>query len=122
MSGVDRNTGKPVSGWEHTQLCIQDLATTEIGTRVGRRDYGCNLPDLQDRPGTAAWIGRATVALSGALTKWEKRFKLVSSKLVKAGPDGAFAIAMTGDYYPRGHLGDFSIVETGKSITVRLNG
>ncbi len=120
MSGINRNNGTRVSGWEHTQLCVHDLITTPIGTRVGRRDYGCDLPSLIDRPGTASWIGRATSAIVISLNKWEPRFSLTSAKVIAAGADGHYSLQLTGTYYPRGHLGDKSVAESNKSFIIKL--
>lgn len=73
LTGMDRATGKPLSGDAHLVQSIADILTTPLGTRPMRRDYGCLLPELLDRP-----LGRATrllasVAIAMALARWEPR-------------------------------------------------
>ena len=46
MTGMDRETGKSLSGIEHLRQSIRDILTTPIGSRVMRRDYGSRLFEL----------------------------------------------------------------------------
>ena len=45
-SGVDRWTGRPVSGWAHVVLCLEAIFTTPFGSRVMRRWVGSLIPHL----------------------------------------------------------------------------
>jgi phage baseplate assembly protein W len=40
MQGMNRNTGRKLSGVDHLRQSIVDILTTPIGSRVMRRDYG----------------------------------------------------------------------------------
>ncbi|MBD3768115.1 MAG: GPW/gp25 family protein [Gammaproteobacteria bacterium] len=52
MLGINAQTGKPLSGIDHLRQSISDILTTRVGTRVMRRDYGSQLPELADNPMT----------------------------------------------------------------------
>lgn len=49
MLGMDRNTGKLLSGTDHIRQSIVDILTTPLGTRVMLPEYGSKLFDLVDR-------------------------------------------------------------------------
>jgi phage baseplate assembly protein W len=54
-TGMSRTSGATLSGDEHLAQSCEDIVTTPLGTRVMRRDYGCLLAELIDRP-----LNRAT--------------------------------------------------------------
>jgi len=76
MRGMNRITGKELSGIEHLKQSITDILTTPIGSRVMRRDYGARLFELIDRPIEIGFAVELYMATAEALQKWEKRFKL----------------------------------------------
>lgn len=76
LTGMDRATGKVLSGDAHLAQSIADIITTPLGTRPMRRDYGCLLPELLDRPLTRATRLLASVAIAMALARWEPRITL----------------------------------------------
>jgi len=89
MNGMDRATGKPLSGDDHLRQSIGDILTTPLGSRVMRRDYGSLLFELVDRPLNAATRLLCVVAVAQALALWEPRIS-VNQVLVEA--DGAAGI------------------------------
>lgn len=115
-TGVDRNTGELLTGWAECAQSIAVIMTTAIGALVLARAFGSDCPMLQDRPMTAASIMDHYVAIAEALRKWEPGFRLRRVNVREAGADGYLALEIAGDFYPRGHLGDYSIVETGHSL------
>ncbi len=46
MSGLDRVTGKSISGWELYASRFKNAITTQKGSRVKRRGYGSRYPEL----------------------------------------------------------------------------
>lgn len=76
MIGMDRTTGKSLQGVDHLRQSIADILTTPIGSRVMRRDYGSELPDLLDQPDNGATRVRIYAATATALMRWEPRLKL----------------------------------------------
>lgn len=76
MSGMNNLTGKALSGIDHLRQSIADILTTPIGSRVMRRSYGSELPDLIDQPDNGATRVRIYAASATALMRWEPRLKL----------------------------------------------
>lgn len=109
-TGIDRATGKVLTGWAHTCQSILDIVTTAIGSCVLRRDYGSDGPALVDAPQNKRAIVAHFSAIAEALRKWEPNFRLKKVSAEQLGPDGVAGFAMLGDYYPNGYLGDWSIV------------
>jgi hypothetical protein len=107
-TGFERWTLKPISGWDHCAQSIGVILTTEVGTRVMRRAFGNPALDLQDRNATPRVIMQIYAGIARALRLWEPGFRLQTVRLVSAGEDGRFRFELTGVFYPRGHLGDYS--------------
>jgi len=74
--GRSKATGQLISGTEHLAQSIGDILTTPLGSRVMRRDYGSELPDLIDQPANPATRVRLYGAAATALARWEPRFTL----------------------------------------------
>lgn len=108
MAGISSTTGKPVAGIEHLRQSIRTILSTRTGTRVMRRDFGSDLPRLVDRPMSDVLKLELFAATADALAKWEPRFRLARVELVEATAGGRVTLSLSGLYYPRGHLGDFS--------------
>lgn len=109
--GVDRQTGRPLSGWPHVVQSIGVILSTRLATRMMRRDFGSRSRVLQDAPGNRRTLIEFYAAVADALTKWEPGFRLQTVDLERAGPDGVYVLVMSGLYFPRGHLGDWSLSE-----------
>ena len=111
MPGLDRHTGVELDDFAHVQQSIEDILTTPIGTRVIRRRYGSELYELVDRPIDQFFILRATYAIALALDEWEPRVDVARVSIDEAGPAGKLALRILVNYYPRGHLGDFTLAQ-----------
>lgn len=91
MTGLSRITGRGLSSSsaEHLVQSIGDILTTPLGSRVARRDYGSQLPDLIDRPHNAETRLKIYAATAIALMRWEPRVRLAR---VQLDGEGASAI------------------------------
>lgn len=107
-----------LDGWDHVAQSIHNLITTALGSRVMRRDVGSRLPRLVDAPISAATIVDFYAATAGVIDKWEPRFKLIRVRMDEA-EQGSLSINAEGVYFPRGHLGDFTIQQP-KNVSVPL--
>lgn len=76
LTGMDRATGKALSGDQHLVQSIGDILTTPLGTRVMLRDYGCLLADLIDQPANRATILLCSMAVALAIARWEPRVEV----------------------------------------------
>jgi phage baseplate assembly protein W len=118
MAGIDRHSGKPLDGWSHVEQSIIVLLTTPKMSRVMRRALGADLPRLVDSPITPANVIDFYAACAKAIGDYEPRFR-VSRMAVDGAAAGKIGLTAYGVYYPRGHLGDFS-VSIPKNVTVPL--
>lgn len=110
-AGIHSVSGAQLVDWPHTQQSIAKILTTPIGARVMRRDFGSELFDLVDRKMTERSILAIYGAAATAIARWEPRFRLRRAAIVNAGADGRIDLALMGTYFPRGHLGDFTVAE-----------
>lgn len=120
-TGVNATTGLPLSDWEHVQQSIRTILTTPIGSRVMRRDFGSELYDLIDAKTIGRNILRVYAATAVAIGRWEPRFRVTIARLDRITETGLISLQIFGTYYPRGHLGDFTVAEDG-SVRVVLRG
>lgn len=98
MTGVDRNTGKRLSGNAHLAQSIGDILTTPLGSRVMRRDYGSMLFDLIDQPLNSATRLLIYAATALALRRWEPRIRVRKVRLEMGdGASGHAALTIEGD-------------------------
>ena len=73
LSGMNRAIGTPMDGDAHLVQSIGDIVTTPLGSRVMRRDYGCLLFELLDRPLNRATMLLCSMAVAIAIGRWEPR-------------------------------------------------
>lgn len=119
MHGMNRTTGKPLSGKDHLIQSIGDILTTPIGTRCGGlvtdangnrvhvREYGSEQFDLIDSPLTADLLIDLFAATAKALDQWEPRFRLTRVANVTATPEGRASMDLIGKE-----------IDTGETITL----
>lgn len=101
MRGMNRETGKEISGIDHLRQSIEDILTTPVGTRVMRRDYGSRIFTLTDRPMNRAWLARLYAATAEAIDRWEPRIKVKRVRLMSA-DQGHVSLEIEGTYMPDG--------------------
>ena len=112
--GVDRRTGKVLTGFDH---CLQSLGvifTTHFGEIVLRRWFGSAIPALLGRNMDPPTMLRFWTAICVAIDLWEPRYRVTKITLLedqnspKAMRQSKLSFAIEGVYMPRGHLGDFT--------------
>lgn len=108
-TGINRDAGTILPGFEHVEQSIGVILTTPIGSRVMRREFGSELFDLIDRPLTDQVILAIYAAAVMAIARWEPRYVLTNCKLAAVDEAGTVSLEFSGVYYPRGHLGDYSV-------------
>lgn len=111
-TGLNAATGAALSDWPNVQQAITKILTTRIGTRVMRRTFGSDLPDMIDRKMTAQNVLLVYSAAAAAIEKWEPRFRMLVGSVEELNAAGQVVLNLHGLYYPLGHLGDYSVVET----------
>ncbi len=76
MRGMHAKTGRTLTGVAHLIQSIHGLLTTPIGSRIMRRDIGCNLANLIDAPNHAGTQAQLYAAVATALMRWEPRLRI----------------------------------------------
>lgn len=110
-TGANANTGAALSDWEHTQQSIRMILTTPIGSRLMRRTFGSDLPDLVDRKMTRRNVLAIYASSASAILKWEPRFRMRGGSISRATAKGQISLEIYGTYYPLGHRGDYTVAE-----------
>ncbi|MBH3365079.1 GPW/gp25 family protein [Pseudomonas sp. URMO17WK12:I11] len=105
MIGMDRRTGKPLSGLAHLRQSIEDILTTPLGSRRMRPDYGSTICRYVDLPVNEGWKSAVQAEVARALGRWEPRLKLERVKVVSV-VCGQITLQLTGKY-----LGDDAVLE-----------
>lgn len=117
-TGVSSSIGTVLNDWPHVQQSIVKVLTTPIGSRVMRRDFGSEIPDLIDAKMIQKNVLAIYSAAAMAIAKWEPRFRVTGTAVNKLDAAGKVALAVSGTYYPRGHLGDYSVAEDASTRVV----
>ncbi|PRC90974.1 GPW/gp25 family protein [Solimicrobium silvestre] len=81
MIGMNALTGRALSGLAHIRQSLADILTTPLGSRVMRRDYGSEVPELIDQPLNSVTQLRLYAATAYAVQRWEPRIRLTSLQL-----------------------------------------
>lgn len=123
-NGVDRRTGKVLSGWAHVEQSMEVIFETRFHERVLRRWVGSFVPHILGESVVSRVVTRFFFAISSAIDLWEPDYRikqvyfmgnalrswaptdtLDAANLLRLG-DAIFRTE--GIYFPRGHLGDFT--------------
>ena len=83
MMGMHAATGRSLTGLDHLRQSVADIITTPIGSRIRRRRYGSEVPELIDQPLNSATQLRIYAATAFALRRWEPRLQLASVQLTR---------------------------------------
>ncbi len=95
MIGMNAMTGRALTGLDHIRQSLANILTTPIGSRVMRRDYGSEVPDLIDQPLNGATQLRIYAATAHAVMLWEPRISLSSVQLER-GQAGTATLILQG--------------------------
>ncbi len=96
MIGMSARTGRAIEGNAHLAQSIADILTTPIGSRVMRREYGSQLPDLIDWPTNDTTRLQAYAATAMALLRWEPRIRLSRVQLFLGDRPGQVVLELVG--------------------------
>lgn len=123
-TGINGDTGVVLTDWAHTQQSIRKILDTALESRVMRREFGSDLPELIDRKMTSRNVLAIYSAAAAAIARWEPRFRMRTGRIARAGyvddsgrertvhgDGGTVSVELFGTYYPRAHRGDFSLQE-----------
>lgn len=106
---MDRTTGSTITELDHIKQSIGDILGTRIGSRLARREYGSNVPDLIDEPFSGATTLRLYAATAMALMRWEPRLRLTRVQLQRGNEASTAVLDLEG-----------SRVDTNEAITLQV--
>lgn len=106
--GMDRNTGRGLSGWPHVMQSLLVIWTTALGEREMLGQFGSGLPGELGKPLTEARMLTIKQAINVATDMWEPRYAINRVTVLTVNRDGRTGIRVDGQYRPRGHLGDLT--------------
>lgn len=110
-SGIDRRTGKALTGFAHVRQSVEVILTTHLTERWMLLEFG--------HPGMR-WIGQnltAPVILAlyrdtrKVVRRWEPEYDITRFRLLAADATGLLALSTAGTYYPEGRYGNYAIAE-----------
>lgn len=97
MNGMNRTTGAALSGNAHLAQSIGVILSTPLGSRIARRDFGSQLPDLIDAPANATTLVLLYAAAAAAIIRWEPRIDVQRVSLSAADAiNGRWILTVTG--------------------------
>lgn len=97
LSGMSALGGFPLTGDAHLSQSVADIITTPLGSRVMRRDYGCLLFELMDRPINRATVLLCSMAIAIAIARWEPRIVVKSVEFEGDLATGQATVTITGN-------------------------
>ena len=114
-TGIDRETGKPLTDWDHVTQSILVILSTHFGERVMRRVFGSAVPRVLGKNLTPETMLKFYMAVAVAIELWEPRFRVRRFDYPGAtnSPEdlrqGSIGVRMIGDFMPRALEKDFSV-------------
>lgn len=114
--GMDRRTGRVLTGWAHTEQSMRVILMTRFHERVLRRWVGSFVPHLLGELATPGVITRFFWAICSSIELWEPNYRITQIRLRNSGEAsltsadelrrGELTHQLEGVHRPRGHLGD----------------
>lgn len=109
MIGMNAKTGRTITSREHLAQSIADIVTTPLGSRVMRREYGCQMAELMDWPLNTATKLQAYSAITMAIMRWEPRIRLSRIELAPTDAQGGAVLDIEG-----------TITDTNEALSLRV--
>ena len=94
--GMDAATGQRLTARDHLRQSITDIIRTPKGSRIERRDYGSDVPQLIDQPQNPATLLRLMAASALALQRWEPAFQLARIEFSNPAANGSLTMTVSG--------------------------
>lgn len=113
-AGVDAETGMLLTGWDHCLQSLRKCIRTRFRSRIMHRHIGSRQPEMQDQnahPDTIFEVYRTVADAINDPDEGEPGYNLQAIELLRGGRDGRFVFLLDGEYFPRGHLRDYSVRE-----------
>lgn len=117
MNGMDRQSGCPIAGVDHLRQSIDDILSTPVGTRIGRRDYGSLVPEQLDQPNNDLGRLRVIAAAALALMRQEGRARVRRITLSPGASAHSVVLTITGTRTDVPGRPGFSVISTIRALS-----
>jgi len=111
-AGIDRHTGRLLTGWDHVVQSIEVIISTPVGQRIMREWFGSPVPRMLGQNLTPATFTRFVHAIVVAVELFEPRFRVRRAAVTGSAEQlrlGAATLELFGDYRPRALSGDLTV-------------
>ncbi|MFT4099036.1 MAG: integrase [Rhodoblastus sp.] len=110
-AGVDRVTGKPLTGYAHMEQCVAFIVQSMKGDVVMLYDLGADIDREIGRGMHRPMLLSLFARLIASIHAWELEFRVRKIALVNMTRVGGLAVAIDGLYYPEGRYGNYKLSE-----------
>lgn len=111
-TGINRETGQLLRGFDHAVQSVRVILTTRRNTRIMRLAFGSDLRKLRGENLTADNVLKAYAEMVDAVHTQEPNIRIVEIMPWRLdGRAGVIGFLLSVAHYPFGHLGDYSIRE-----------
>ena len=110
-SGIDRFTGRVITGQVHLAQSLATIWLTRLGERVMLLDFGSTLRRHLAEDVTPSLALELYTDLTEAVYEWEPEYRVSEMQLVSLTQLGGLGLRHAGLYYPEGRYGNYDIVE-----------
>jgi len=93
MMGMNSSTGGSMALLDHIRQSVRDILMTPLRSRVFRREYGSEIPELIDQPLNGVTVMRIYATVAYRLALWEPRITLSAVNLNRDA-DGTVSIIL----------------------------
>lgn len=110
-SGVDRATGRIITGRIHLAQSLAVIWLTRLDERVMRLNFGSGLRSHLAEDVTTALALEIYDDLVTAAHRWEPEYRVSEMQMVTLTRIGGLGLRHAGTYYPEGRLGNYDLTE-----------
>lgn len=93
MMGMNSATGANMALLDHIRQSVRDILMTPLRSRVFRREYGSEIPELIDQPLNGVTVMRIYATVAYRIALWEPRITLSAVNLNRDA-DGTVSIIL----------------------------
>jgi uncharacterized protein len=110
-AGVDRITGRPLTGAAHLEQCVAFIIGSHSGDVVMLTELGCDLDREIGRSMHRPMLLSLYSRVIKSIHTWEPEFRVKRIVLLAMSRTGGLAIMIDGVYYPEGRFGNYDVAE-----------
>lgn len=119
-SGVDRHTGKVLTGWAHCAQSVDCILSTLKTERLMRLDFGARAIRVIGRAMTPRLLLELYRDMVIDVHAQEAEYRIRRLDVTSVGRTGSLAIKLRGLYYPEGRFGNYDDFEAAETLFPKI--